>query len=149
MLGPDLYKVFAALPAQYKRHGLGVYKRVRANGCMDPVVWQAALLHDSGKYDSVSGAYVTLPHRVAVVLLEAFPGGKGILGKLSRHNDTAERFGKLLYPFYLSRHHAHLGAKQASQHGAAEDVVALISQHHNKAKGDERLTILQAADDNE
>lgn len=149
VLGPDLFKVFAALPEQYRRHGLGVYRRVRANGCYDPVVWQAALLHDAGKYDPDSRLYVTLGHRVAVVLLEVLPGGEKVMQRLSRRNDGSGRLGGMLYPFYLSRHHARLGARLATQHGASADVVGLISQHHNKVKGDERLAILQAADDNE
>ena len=149
VLGADLFRVFAAMPEQYRRHGIGVYRRVHANGCFDPVVWQAALLHDSGKYDPVNGSYVMLGHRVAVVLLEVLPGGKRMLHRLSRRNHASGLVGWALYPFYLSRHHARLGAKLADEHGAATDVVDLISRHHNKVEGDERLAILQAADDKE
>ncbi len=147
VLGTDLYRVFASMPEQYRRHALGVYGRIRANGCFDPVVWQAALLHDSGKYDPANGSYVMLGHRVAVVLLEALPGGKPILHRLSRRNDASGLVGRALYPFYLSQHHARLGAKLADEHGASTDVVDLISGHHNKVKDDERLAILQSADD--
>jgi hypothetical protein len=149
VLGADLYRIFASMPEQYRRHALGVYGRIRANGCFDPVVWQAALLHDSGKYDPANGSYVMLGHRVAVVLLEALPGGRPILHRLSQRKGTSGLLGRVLYPFYLSRHHAYLGAKLADEHGAAADVVDLISRHHTRVKDDERLAILQAADDSE
>ncbi|MEA2573809.1 MAG: hypothetical protein QOH93_1107, partial [Chloroflexia bacterium] len=78
VLGHDLYRVFAAMPTPYKRHGLSVYRKVQAVGS-DEVLLQAALLHDSGKYDPASGRYVTVPHRVAMVLLEALPPCRPVL----------------------------------------------------------------------
>src|SRR5437016_3442765 len=69
VLGPELYAVFATMPGQYRLHMLEVYGRVINAGCGDPNVWQAALLHDVGKYVPAGGRYVSLPYRVIIVLL--------------------------------------------------------------------------------
>ena len=149
VLGDRLYQVFAIMPGQYRRHALYVYGRVREAGSDDPVVWQAALLHDSGKYDPASGRYVTILHRVAVVLLEAMPGGKRMLAALSRRRSPQGPSGWLFYPFYLSRHHARLGAEIAASHGASDDLVRLIARHQAAPGDDAQLKVLQAADDRE
>jgi hypothetical protein len=144
VLGPDLYGLFERLPQQYRRHGLTVYGRVVEEGCEDATVRQAALLHDSGKFDPVSGRYVTIFHRVAVVLLEALPGGRYALRRFSRLN---KRRDFVLYPFYLSRYHPALGAKLAAMHGASDEVVALIAGHHRHSGQSKQMLALQAADD--
>lgn len=146
VLGPDLYSMFAALPEQYRRHGLNVYRRVVEAGCCDRAVWQAALLHDAGKFDPACGRYVTIFHRVAVVLLDAMPGGKSLLRRLSRPG----RFRDFVfYPFYLSRHHPYLGARLAAGREASHEVVALIANHHRRSGQNTQLLALQAADDSE
>ncbi len=151
VLGPGLYQVFAAMPGQYRLHMLKVYGRVRAGGCDDLDVWQAALLHDSGKYDPASGRYVSVPYRIAVVLIVAAPRGKSLLMRLatpaaSEVNDPAGRMG-WRYPFYLHRHHAELGAARAKECGASQDVVRLIACHHKHGSPDRALAALQAADE--
>jgi len=143
VLGPDLYRLFAQLPQQYRRHGLTVYRRVVEAGCEDVAVQQAALMHDAGKFDSRSGKYVTIFHRVAVVLLEALPLGRRVLRALSK---PGRRPDLLLYPFYLSRYHAVLGAKLAAQYGASDDLMALIATHHKRMVPSSQLLALQAAD---
>jgi hypothetical protein len=145
VLGPNLYALFAALPQQYRRHALNVYRRVVEAGCCDPDVWQAALLHDAGKFDPISGLYVTIFHRVAVVLLEVAPGGRYALRELSKPGRLPDF---VLYPFYLSRRHAYLGARLASEHGASDAVVTLIAEHHKRSGRSTQLLALQAADDN-
>ena len=82
VLGPRLYELFAAMPGQYRRHMLAVYRRVRQAGCDDPHVCQAALLHDAGKYDPATGKSVGLAYRVAIVLLEATRPGRRVLRRL-------------------------------------------------------------------
>lgn len=145
-LGPNLYPIFAALPTQYKRHAITVYRRVRDAGCTDPHVLQAALLHDAGKYDPSTRRHVTIAHRVIIVLLKATPPGKRLLKKLARPSPSGltEYF---LYPFHLSRHHAELGAHLAAQHSAASEVVDLIAQHHQHDYVSAGLSVLQAADE--
>jgi hypothetical protein len=144
VLGLDLYRLFAQLPQQYRRHGLTVYRRVVEAGCEDAAVQQAALLHDAGKFDPAGGRYVTIFHRVAVVLLEALPGGQQALHRLSMLGKWRDF---VLYPFYLSRYHPMLGAKLAARQGASNEVVALIARHHRHSGQSKKLLALQAADD--
>jgi len=142
-LGPGLYRLFAAMPGQYRAHMLAVYRRVREAGGDDHSLLQAALLHDSGKHDPASGRYVSLPYRVAIVLLEVTPAGRSLLENLSGAS------GKVgwRYPFYLNKHHARLGAERAAQYGAPPEVVKLIASHHNYGQPSQALAALQAADD--
>jgi hypothetical protein len=147
VLGPDLYRLFEVMPGPYKRHGLSVYRKVRAAGGTGEGLLQAALLHDSGKYDPASGRYVTVPHRVAVVLLAAVPLGRPLLARLSRKREARGFAGYLLYPFYLSKHHPRLGAQTAREHGASPELVRLIADHQRPNAHDEALRRLQAADD--
>ena len=146
VLGPASYKVFAAMPRQYRRHGLTVYRAVRENGCNDPVVLQAALLHDCGKYDPVSRKYVTVVHRVLVVVLENLPGGNRLARTLASRG-RRKPGGWLFYPFYLSRNHPRLGAELAARNGTQTEVVRLVAAHHGRRSDDIRLWALQAADD--
>jgi len=145
VLGPDLYVLFAALPQQYRRHALNVYERVVEAGCHDIDICQAALLHDAGKFDPISRRYVTIFHRVAVVLLEVAPGGRFALRQLSKPRRLRDF---VLYPFYLSRRHPYLGARLAAEHGASDEVVDLIAGHHRRNGRNAQLLALQAADDN-
>ncbi len=147
LLGPELYKVFRAMPGPYIGHALTVMRRVRESGCDDPIIQQAALLHDTGKYDPENGIYVTLAHRVVVVLLEAVPAGRNILARLSSHKEGVGIKGRVLYPFYMAKHHAKLGAERAAKSGASPEVVKLIAQHHHRTKQNKRLIALQRADD--
>lgn len=147
VLGPRLYGLFAAMPRPYRRHGWGVYRKVLAAGGSDEALLQAALLHDSGKYDPASGRHVTVPHRVVVVLLEAVPAGRTWLGWLSRKRTARGLTGYLLFPFYLSKHHPRLGAQTASQYGASPELVRLIAEHQHYDATDDTLRRLQAADD--
>jgi hypothetical protein len=143
VLGPALYNLFEAMPEQYRKHALAVYRRVKCAGGSDPALLQAALLHDSGKYDPSTGRYVTVAHRVAVVLLESAPGGTRILRRLSA---PGRGNGVVFYPFYLSRRHPALGATLAARHGASREVVRLIAGHHGRAD-DPALKLLQSADE--
>ncbi len=147
VLGPDLFRVFSSMPRPYKRHGLSVYRKVLLAGGSDPALLQAALLHDSGKYDPGMGRYVTVLHRVAVVLLEAVPAGRPLLEWLSREGAVKGLRGYLLYPFYLSKHHSRLGADTARKHGASPELVRLIAEHQTPHAADDSLRRLQAADD--
>jgi hypothetical protein len=143
VLGPSLYSLFRAMPEQYRRHALDVYRRVKSAGGSGPPLLQAALLHDVGKYDPGTGRYVTVAHRVAIVLLEALPGGKGLLRRLAA---PGRGNGVVFYPFYLSRRHAALGARLAAEYGASSEAVRLIAGHHGRAD-DSALKLLQSADE--
>lgn len=150
VLGPRLYTMFAALPGQYRLHGLAVYRRAVEAGYQDITVWQAALLHDAGKYDPATGRSITLAHRVIIVLLKATPMGRSVLARLvafAEAHGPSGHVGYLLYPFYLSKHHAHLGARLASRHGATPEVIRLIEEHHRYRDQSPALLALQAADE--
>lgn len=150
VLGPRLYMMFAALPGQYRLHGLAVYRRALESGCHDITVWRAALLHDAGKYDPTAGRSITLVHRVIIVLLKATPMGRSFLARLvvfAEAHGPPGPVGYLLYPFYLSKHHAQLGARLASKHGATPEVVRLIEEHHKYQDQSPALLALQAADE--
>ncbi len=148
VLGLRLYGLFAAMPASYRRHGYNVYKKVKAAGGSDPALLQAALLHDSGKFEPESGRYVTVGHRVVVVLLEALPLGRPLLARLSTGHVRRGPAGYLLYPFYLGMCHPSLGARRAERAGASPEAVRLIRHHqHHGTEKDESLRLLQAADD--
>jgi putative nucleotidyltransferase with HDIG domain len=150
VLGPRLYMMFATLPGQYRLHGLAVYRRVLEAGCHDTNVWQAALLHDAGKYDPATGRSITLVHRVIIVLLKATPIGRPFLSRLvevAARRGPSGPVGYLLYPFYLSKHHARLGARLASKDGAPPEVGRLIEEHHKYQGQSPALLVLQAADE--
>jgi putative nucleotidyltransferase with HDIG domain len=146
VLGQNLYPLFDALPAQYQRHALTVYRRVCDAGCTDLHVLQAAILHDAGKYDPATRRHVTIAHRVIIVLLKAGPPGKRLLKKLAHPTPHGLR-GYLLYPFHLNQHHAELGARLATRHGAPPEVVDLIADHHRHDIISAQLATLQDADD--
>ncbi len=148
VLGPRLFTLFSALPPVYRRHGLAVYKRVKQAGGESAALLQAALLHDCGKFDPASGRHVTLPHRVAVVLLEAIPLCTPIEDWLSRERAQYNFLTRyLLFPFYLSRHHPRLGAAMVAHRGGSLELTRLIVEHQSRRAGDEMLRRLQAADD--
>jgi hypothetical protein len=130
-----------------------VYLKAREMGCEDRNVLQAALLHDSGKYDPDTGRYVSIPYRVAVVLLVATAPGRRLMRRLE--DGGAQATGEVVarrmgwrYPFYLHRHHARLGAEKAAAHGASPEVVSLVAGHHDhdRARHDMAVAALQAAD---
>jgi hypothetical protein len=143
VLGPGLYSLFRSMPKQYRVHALVVYRRVKESEGSEPALLQAALLHDAGKFDPATGRYVTVAHRVAVVLLEALPGGRRLLRRLAA---PGHGNGVVFYPFYLSRRHAALGARLAEQHGASPATVRLIAGHHGRGD-DSALKLLQSADE--
>jgi hypothetical protein len=147
VLGPHLFPMFAEMPTQYRRHAITVYRRVLEGPSHSPEILQAALLHDAGKYDPSVRRSVTLGHRVAIVLLRAVPPGRHLLSRLARHDNPRGLTGYLLFPFYLSKHHAQIAASRAALLGAEPDVVSLIANHHRCAHSNEALALLQAADE--
>jgi hypothetical protein len=117
-----------------QRHGLDVYYRLRAAGHQDVALLAAALLHDVGK----SGARLTVPHRVAIVLIEGLAPGW-----LARWAGGGKGWKA---PFAAHLQHARTGATWAQAAGSSADVVMLIRQHHVSAPQDEQLIALQEAD---
>ena len=136
-----------------QRHCLDVYHTLRRAGHEDECLLRAALLHDAGKGRPAglaggrgSGWPMTVWHRVAIVLLQAFTwrdAGPRWLARLAADGRGWKA------PFGLHAGHAEAGARQAEEAGCAPEVVGLIRDHHGGgAEGDqERLCALRWADE--
>jgi hypothetical protein len=145
---PPLAALFQRMPRPYQWHALNVARRLRAAGHDDPVLLQAALLHDMGKWDPATGRRVLLPYRVAAVLLRRAPGGPRLLRRLGAGPPGPRSWR---YPWHLQNQHPALGAHVAAAHGAPHEVVALIRHHEQLTpalppRQQARLRLLQDAD---
>jgi hypothetical protein len=112
-----------------------------AAGCDDSMLLIAALLHDVGK----TAGELSLPYRIAVVLLHAF--APSLLDRL----ETNAEF-PLFSPFRVSGAHAQIGAQLVAAAGYGGSIVALVRRHHERAvdSGDplaEQLAALRRADE--
>lgn len=137
-LSPAERALFLRLAPTCRHHSLAVYRRLRASGLEDIDLLKAALLHDVGKAE----ARIRLYHRVLGVLLRnlAVP----LLLWLAREDAPSGP----LYPFYVQRHHASIGAKLAEAAGVSVRVVTLIARHHDQpvSQDDDNLRALRKAD---
>jgi hypothetical protein len=122
LLGLAGMALFARLSPNDQRHSLGVYLTLVAQGCRDPAVLRAALLHDVGK----AAGHLSLPYRVTAVLLHAL--APRWLDWLEANGD-----GWLLAPFRLAAAHAALGARAVAVAGFSDTVVQLVLRHHERA----------------
>jgi hypothetical protein len=121
-------------------------RTLRAEGYDHPALMQAALLHDVAK----SEAGITVFHRVAVVLFQAFrPAWLSWLRRdPERRPDDAWR-----RPFVRYLEHPAVGARWAAEAGCLPMAVSLIRRHQSPvspssdAVEDQLLRLLQAADD--
>jgi hypothetical protein len=146
---PALAALFVRMPVAYQWHALTVARHLHAAGHPDPILLQAALLHDMGKWDPQTDGRVTLFVRSAIVLLEHVPGGGRLLRSLGGGPPPAR---SLRYAWYLQLNHPRLSAALAAQGGARREVVELIRNHDRAAPAlsaaqRARLVALQAADD--
>ncbi len=123
-----------------QRHGLDLVCALQRQGYQAPELFQAALLHDVGK-----ARYLSLWHRVAVVLLEhIYPA------MLRRLAD--DRPGSRGYPFFAYLNHPRWGAERAEKAGCNQLTVELIKRHHEplqvptESEADRLLVVLEAAD---
>jgi hypothetical protein len=150
-LPPPLAALFERMPVSYQWHALNVARHLQAAGHSDPLLLQAALLHDMGKWDPASNRQVTLFVRVAIVPLITLPGGRTLLRRLSEHEPAAR---SPRFPWYLQVNHARRSAALAAQGGAAREVVELIRYHDHpppplSPAQRARLAALRTADDAE
>lgn len=147
------YELWLAQSPADRRHTLAVWTLLRDAGQITPELLCAALLHDVAK--TVPACWPDRPsapvrrfrlwHRCAVVVLRALAPGLFIrLGKPVAPSSWR-------YPFYLSRHHAELGAYMAERVGCLPRTIVLIrghTDHHApQADSDELQAILYWADD--
>jgi hypothetical protein len=147
----SLASLFERMPVPYQWHALNVARHLQAEGHSDPILLQAALLHDMGKWDPASNRRVSLGVRSAAVVLEHVPGGEGLMQRLAAGNPPAT---SRRYSWYLHRHHPRRSADLAAAHGSPPEAVELIRYHARRVPGlspaqQARLTALQAADDEE
>lgn len=140
-LGPSGMALFGRLSRNDQRHSLNVYATLVAQGHRDPALLTAALLHDVGK----TASHLSLPYRVAVVLLRAF--APRLLTRLEANGDSP-----LFSPFLVSGAHAAIGAQLVAAAGCSDTVVALVRRHHECAFDPvdplaQPLTVLREADE--
>lgn len=140
-LDEKLFALFDSMSPRDQRHCLDVYLALREDGCRDRDVLTAALLHDAGK-GRLAGARIRLWHRVAyVVLATALPRRLETLAT----GDGA--FDRVRAGLAVLHHHSERGAELAAAMGAPTAAVDLIRRHESRETGDDRLRLLQAADD--
>jgi hypothetical protein len=140
---PSQQALFDRMPAADQRHAVALQRLLCAEGHDYPALMQAALLHDVAK----SGAGITIFHRVAVVLLQAFR--PAWLAWLVR--DAEE--GCWRRPFARYVEHPVIGARWAEAAGCLPMAVSIIRRHQSPVSPssdtleDQLLRLLQAADD--
>jgi hypothetical protein len=122
VLGPAGMALFGRLSRNDQRHSLNVCATLMAQGYRDPALLTAALLHDVGK----TAGHLSLPYRVAVVLLRAF--APRLLTRLEANGDFP-----LMSPFRVSGAHAAIGAQLLAAAGCSDTTVALVRRHHDCA----------------
>lgn len=135
-LGEPQLQLYRRMTSADRRHCLATWRALRAGGHADQSLLCAALLHDAGK----TLGPVRLWHRVGAVLARALAPG------LWTRADGQP--GSLLYPWYVYRQHAALGAELARQAGCSSEVVWLIAHHEDHTPpvdGDQQMNRLLAA----
>jgi hypothetical protein len=124
-LRPEELALFLRMPPTGQRHGQDVARSLVAQGYGERALLAAAFLHDVGKELDVR---ITLPHRVATVLLAA--AWPAALSWLAR-----QPWGS---GFRVHFTHPERGAELARQAGSAPLTVDLIRRHHEpSAPGDD------------
>jgi len=113
--------LFRQMAPAYQWHGFVVYSKLAADGCDDLEVLRAGLLHDVGK------GSVTLPYRVAVVLLDAWwprleAGAEAIVITASGCGMMVKEYG------YLLRNDLRYAKKAARVSELARDLVEVLAR---------------------
>lgn len=119
VLPPDLLALFHRMPPADRAHGLTVLSELQAAGHEDPVLLQAALIHDVGKAE----ARVTVVHRVARVLLRWI--APSVWDWLAGGPTGWRR------PFWVVANHPARGAVWVETSGGSPELVALIRYHED------------------
>lgn len=144
--------LFNRMPPADRRHAVAVARTLRQAGYHQRAVIQAALLHDVAK--SIGQP---LPHRVLIVLLEAFwPAAlqrlsalAGIAAGSPACPSEAElrRIAWWRRPFAVHACHAQLGAAWAGAVDCEPLAVSLIARHQEPTRSEDNLlSALQWAD---
>jgi hypothetical protein len=142
-------ELFQSMSLSDRRHALAVWRTLLDAGHADRELLEAALLHDVGKSLCADGTRpprsIPLPHRVLIVLLEAWR--PGLLSRLADANPRS-----LFHPFRVYLEHPRRGAALAQAAGCSPLTVSLIRRHHEPpgavtpSREDKLLALLQQAD---
>jgi hypothetical protein len=141
--------LFDGMSPADQRHAVALLKTLRADGHDHLALMQAALLHDVAK----SGAKITVFHRVAVVVLQAFrPTWLAWLVRDANQDLPDSGVSLWRQPFVYYVDHPAIGARWAEQAGCHPLAVSLIERHQSSVSSsdaleDRLLRLLQAADD--
>ncbi len=126
--------IFESMLLRDQQHGIDVFRRVRAaSPGDDPPLFVAALLHDCGK------GRVALWERVSHVALGAT--APGLRGRVASDDGVSWR-----QAMWRLLHHPEIGADMVARTDADPDTIRMIREQ-DAASPDERLALLQAADD--
>lgn len=124
LLPPAGLALFAALPADARRHSLNVLHTLERMGPVDADLAAAALLHDVGKLAAdVAGAPIRLWMRGPLVLAEAF--APGALRRFAQREPQR----RYRYAAWVFREHATIGALWADGAGCTQRTCLLIALH--------------------
>lgn len=118
VLSLPLATLFARMPPGEQAHGLRVLRRLRARGCREPALLQAALLHDVGK----TRAPPRLWERALVVLARRLLPRRSLAWGQGRPRGWRR-------PFVVSDQHPAWAAELCAQAGAAPLAVELVRLH--------------------
>ncbi|TAK55048.1 MAG: HD domain-containing protein [Dehalococcoidia bacterium] len=133
-LAPGEQRLFESMMLRDQQHGIAVFRRIRvAMSGDDRQLLAAALLHDCGK------GRVAIWQRVAHVVL-------GVAAPGLRRRIASERGAGWRRAFWRLLYHPDIGAGLAERAGADADVVRIIREQ-DSPHPDERLALLQAADE--
>ena len=142
ILAPGLYELYRRMRRSERQHSLRVLRDLMAEGCTQPDLLAAALLHDVGK---TQGRF-SLPEKVLVVLVRAV--APGLFQEWGSGSARGWR-----QPFAVSVQHPAWGAGMAAAAGASPLLVDLIRRHADPApvppesEADRLLRRLQTVDD--
>ena len=127
-LSPALEELFLRMAVRDQAHAMRVLRRV---GAIEPLLCQAALLHDVGKIESPLGT----PGRSLVVLARA-TGTTSLVIRLPRIGPKVRR--------YLD--HPRIGADLLRAAGADAPLVQIVAEHESPEPSHPQTAVLQSID---